>query len=155
MYWLSVFVAGGGSAISGQRRGRGLEDHVEAIVRDVFGENYEARCRFLGKRNHTAKCDFAIPDKESPRILIEAKGYMATGSKMSDVVGDIDAIIVAKRHDTAFLFFTDGVTWRQRQSDLRTLVERQNSGEVARIYTTNMSDQFKEDLFTLKAEYRL
>ncbi|MGH8500345.1 MAG: DpnII family type II restriction endonuclease, partial [Methylococcales bacterium] len=110
---------------------------------------------FTGKRNQTGKCDFAIPDKERPRILIEAKGYGATGSKMSDVVGDIDAIVQAKRHDTAFLFFTDGVTWRQRQSDLRTLVERQNAGEVARIYTMNMGDQFKADLETLKAEHRI
>lgn len=42
-------------------------------------------------------------------------GFGATGSKMSDVIGDVRAIIAAKRADTSFLFFTDGLTWKQRQ----------------------------------------
>ena len=46
--------------------------------------------------------------------MIESKGYGATGSKMSGVIGDIEKIIAAKRSDTAFLFFTDGVAWSQR-----------------------------------------
>lgn len=157
--WSDVLVerlrGGRGSAISGQRRGRGLEDHAENIIRKVFGDAYEARCQFVGRRNLVAKCDFAIPDKDNPRILIEAKAYGATGSKMTDVIGDIDAIVEAKRHDTALLFFTDGLTWKQRQSDLKKLVERQNNGEVARIYTTSMSGQFEADLIILKAENKL
>jgi hypothetical protein len=157
--WSDILVerlrSGRGSAISGQRRGRGLEDHVESIIRKVFGDAYEARCQFVGKRNVVAKCDFAVPSKDSPRILVEAKAYGATGSKMTDVIGDIDAIVEAKRHDTALLFFTDGLTWKQRQSDLKKLVERQNNGEVARIYTTSMSGQFEDDLMTLKVESKL
>ena len=84
-------------------------------------------------------------------IWIEAKGYGATGSKMTNVVGDIDAIIDAKRPDTTLLFFTDGV----RQSDLKKLVDRQNNGEIARIYTREMSEQFEMDLRTLKAQYHI
>jgi len=57
--------------------------------------------------------------------LIEAKGYGATGSKMTDIIGDIEKIIAAKRPDTAFLFFTDGMTWKERKSDLRKIVEYQ------------------------------
>ena len=60
-------------------------------------------------------------------------------SKMTDVLGDIKAIIEAKRSDTAFLFFTDGVSWRQRQSDLRKIVEHQNNGDITRIYTYAMA----------------
>ena len=88
-----------------------------------------------------------------PLVLIEVKGYGATGSKMSDVVGDIDAIIRAKRPDTTLLLITDGLTWKQRQNDLSKLVERQNNGEVTRIYTTTMQDILISDLKTLKAEY--
>jgi len=44
------------------------------------------------------------------------------------------SIIAAKRPDTGFLFFTDGLTWKQRQSDLRKIIEFQNSGGIARIY---------------------
>ncbi|MEM7665064.1 MAG: hypothetical protein AAF250_04345 [Pseudomonadota bacterium] len=88
--------SGRGSAIQGQQRGRELEDFTEEVIQEVFGSAYEPRCSFQGA-NGLAKCDFAIPDKMQPFILIEAKGYGATGSKMSDIIGDVDAIIGAKR----------------------------------------------------------
>jgi DpnII restriction endonuclease len=156
--WSDVLVerlrSGRGSAISGQKRGRGLEDVVEDIIKDIYTD-YETRCKFVGMRDQRAKCDFAIPSKKNPCILIEVKGYGATGSKMSDVVGDMDAIITAKRPDTKLLLFTDGLTWTQRQSDLSSLVDRQNNGLITMIYTTKMKQQFEADLTTLKGEYGL
>lgn len=146
--------SGRGSAIQGQRRGRGLEDFVEEVIFDVFGDAFEARCTFQGV-NGTAKCDFAIPNKATPLILIEAKAYGATGSKMSDIIGDVDAIIAAKRNDASLLLITDGLTWKARANDLRKLVERQNDGRLTRIYTKRMSKQLRDDLITLKAEYGL
>jgi hypothetical protein len=157
-HWTDVLVerlrSGRGSAISGQRRGRDLEDFAEAIISKVFGEAFQTRCTFAGPRGG-AKCDFAIPSKSLPRIVIESKAYGATGSKMTDVIGDIEKIINAKRPDTAFLFFTDGLTWKQRKSDLRKIVEYQNRGDITRIYTHAMADQFEQDLNKLKEEYRL
>jgi hypothetical protein len=157
-HWTDVLVerlrSGRGSAIAGQRRGRELENFVEAIVRKVFSGSFQMRCPFSGPRG-TAKCDFAIPSKSAPRILIESKGYNATGSKMEDVTGDIEKIIAAKRPDTALLFFTDGLTWKQRKSTLRTIVRYQNDGDITRIYTLAMADQFEKDLQQLKSEYRL
>jgi hypothetical protein len=158
-HWSDVLVerlrSGRGSAISGQRRGRSVEDFVEAIVKKVFANAYEIRCTFAGPREQMAKCDFAIPSKKSPRILIESKGYGATGSKMTDIIGDIGKIISAKRPDTAFLFFTDGLTWKQRKSDLRKIIEYQNNGDITRIYTSAMAKQFEIDLDQLKKEYQL
>jgi hypothetical protein len=157
--WSDVLVerlrSGRGSAISGQRRGRGVEDFAEAIIRGVFGDQYSTRCTFSGPRGKNAKCDFAIPSKDLPRILVESKGYGATGSKMTDVIGDIEKIIAAKRPDTAFLFFTDGLTWKQRKNDLRKIVEYQNHGDITRIYTYALVNQFEEDLRELKAENKL
>jgi hypothetical protein len=154
--WSDVLVerlrSGRGSAISGQRRGRGAEDFVEAIVSKVFGKNYVLRCNFAGPKGRAAKCDIAIPTKAEPRILIESKAYGATGSKMTDVIGDIEKIIAAKRPDTAFLFLTDGLTWKQRKNDLRKIVEYQNNGDITRIYTYAMAGQLEADLRTLQAE---
>lgn len=157
--WSDVLVerlrSGRGSAISGQKRGRGVEDFAEAIVRKIFGNNYACRCTFTGPRNKKAKSDIAIPSKTEPRILIEAKGYGATGSKMTDIIGDIEKIIAAKRSDTAFLFFTDGLTWKQRKIDLRKIVEYQNAGDITRIYSYALAHQFEADLLQLKQEYGL
>lgn len=155
--WSDILVerlrSGRGSAISGQRRGRGLEDFVEGLVEEVFGaDGYHVRGSFVGEQGKSAKFDFAIPDRVRPRILIEAKGYGATGSKMTDVLGDLDAIIEAMRRDSTLLFVTDGLTWKSRASDLRKIVERQNEGKIARIYTTAMRSQFLKDLRTLKRE---
>jgi hypothetical protein len=155
--WSDVLVerlrSGRGSAIQGQRRGRGLEDFAEALVREIFGDSgYETRCTFTGADGSTAKCDVVIPDRNRPRIVIESKAYGATGSKMTDIIGDLDAIIAAKRHDTPLLFLTDGLTWKARMSDLRKIVQRQNQGKITRIYTTKMREQFLADLQTLKTE---
>ncbi len=154
--WSDVLVerlrSGRGRAISGQRRGRGVEDFAEAIVKAVFGSKYDKRCNFVGKDGNPAKCDFAIPSKTNPRVLIEAKGYAATGSKMTDVLGDMEKMIGVKRADTALLFFTDGLTWNQRRGDLRKLVAYQNKGDITRIYTSSMAAQFKADLQQLKRE---
>jgi hypothetical protein len=155
-HWSDVLIerlrSGRGSAISGQRRGRDVEDFAENIIKKVFGDSYEVRCTFHGPRGTTAKCDFAIPSKKAARILIESKGYGATGSKMSDILGDIHTIIGAKRADTALLFFTDGLTWKERQSDLRKLVDLQNNGDITRIYTYAMAAQLEKDLIQLKGE---
>jgi hypothetical protein len=144
--------SGRGSAISGQRRGRGLEDFAEDQVKNVFGTTYAARSNFVGVRGLLAKCDIAIPSMQDPRIVIESKAYGATGSKMTDVIGDIEKIIAAKRSDTAFLFVTDGLSWRQRQSDLRKIIGYQNNGDITRIYTLAFADAFVADLGTLKTE---
>lgn len=158
--WSDILVerlrSGRGSAILGQKRGRDLEDFVEALVREVFGAGaYGARCTFSGSKGRTAKCDFVIPGKDDAKIIIEAKGYGATGSKMSDIIGDLDAIIEAKRADSRFLFVTDGMPWLARQSDLRKIVQRQNEGDIMRIYTSKMQEELVSDLQTLKAELGL
>ncbi|MEZ5509895.1 MAG: DpnII family type II restriction endonuclease [Gammaproteobacteria bacterium] len=148
---------GRGSAIKGQRRGRYLEDFVENIIIDVFGENsYDVRCQFLGATSTSVeKADFAIQSKDDPSILIEVKAYGATGSKQTDILGDISRIVNEKRFDTHFLLVTDGVTWKDRLSDLRKLVDLQNQGKITRIYTQMMADQLHEDLVQLKIEHGL
>jgi DpnII restriction endonuclease len=158
--WSDILIerlrSGRGKAIKGQKRGRGLEDFTEGLVRQVFGDGgYETRCSFTGFHGKVGKCDIVIPNRQSQRILIEAKGYGATGSKMTDVVGDVNKIIEAKRPDTPFMLVTDGITWTRRLSDLNKLVQLQNGGHITRIYTTKMAGQFKEDLETLKAELKI
>ncbi|MDM0083159.1 DpnII family type II restriction endonuclease [Variovorax sp. J31P179] len=152
--WSDILVerlrSGRGSAISGQKRGRGLEDFAEAMVKEVFGTRYVTRCTFTGVGNNSAKCDVAVPNRDAPRIVIEVKGYGATGSKMTDIIGDLDAIINAMRRDSWLLFVTDGMTWKSRTADLKKIVERQNDGKIARIYTTKMREEFLSDLHSLK-----
>jgi len=147
--------SGRGSAIKGMKRGRGLEDEIEKIIKDVFGDNgYSIRGRFVGKSGlSTEKSDFAIPSNENPCILIEAKAYGATGSKQTDIIGDVSRIVMEKRRDTKFILVTDGSTWVRRESDLSKLVKLQNDGEIDRIYTSEMFNEFRDELKQLKMEF--
>lgn len=149
--------SGRGSAIKGQARGRSLEDFAERIVKTVFQDvGYDARCRFVGATGtSTEKTDFAIPSKTDARILIEVKAYGATGSKQTDILGDIGRIVEQKRHDTHLLLVTDGVTWKARVNDLRSLVDMQNRGLIARIYTQSMGDELNKDLLQLRKDHSL
>lgn len=161
LIWSDVLVerlkGGRGSATKGQSRGRGMEDFVEEIVRSVFEPHQVAvRGSFLGAKGQgNAKADFAIPSMNDPTILIETKAYGATGSKQSDVLGDVAKILEEKRHDTVFMLVTDGVTWKERANDLLKLISLQNEGKIQRIYTKSMAGQLKADLQSLKRSHRL
>lgn len=146
---------GRGSAIKGQKRGKNLEDFVETIVSQVF-ETYEIRKSFIGAKGlTTAKADFCIPSTQNPSIVIEVKAYGATGSKQSDVIGDVQKIISEKRNDTYFFLVTDGITWKARMRDFERLIEFQNYGNIYRIYTQKMKNELLSDLIQVKNEVNL
>jgi hypothetical protein len=159
--WQDVYLerlkSGRGSAIRGQARGRFLEDLVEKVVKDVFGPNgYQFRCRFVGASGKaTEKADFAIPTKNDPNIVIEVKAYGATGSKQTDIIGDMERITRQKRPDTDLLLVTDGLSWTARLNDLRKFIELQNEGRITRIYTQKMFAQLRADLMQLRREHGL
>jgi hypothetical protein len=136
---------GRGRAIAGQSRGRGLENEVEAILRGI-PVPFETRVTFSGPGGITAKCDFAIPTREEPLIVIEAKGYEATGSKLTDFLGDVLKIKQAKGYHTYLFVVTDGRGWFNRQSDLKRLVDLHVGGTVEMIYTRARLTQLAEDV---------
>jgi len=161
LHWSDTLIerlkGGRGSAIKGQQRGRGMEDFVEEILLRVFSpDSIAARCRFTGAGGvSTEKADFAIPDATDPHILIEVKAYGATGSKQTDVLGDISRIVEQKRNDTDFFLVTDGITWRERSNDLRKLIALQNEGKIRKIYTKSMAGELEKDLVSLKSSHGL
>lgn len=159
--WSDVLIerlkGGRGSAIKGQQRGRRMEDFVEKILEEIFDKDQIVpRCRFTGASGlSTEKADFAIPDAADPHILIEVKAYGATGSKQTDVLGDISRIVDEKRNDTIFFLVTDGITWKERTNDLKKLIALQNQGKIQKIYTKAMVGELRSDLRSLKRTYGL
>lgn len=134
---LERFRLGRGRAISGQTRGRALEQSIMMAFQNQSSPSipFETNCTYTGFKNLTAKCDFAIPTKSNPKIVIEAKGFEATGSKQTDVLGDIQKIIEAKKPHTYFFIVTDGRGWHRRKSDLKKIVEFHQEGVIDMIYT--------------------
>ncbi|NLE59139.1 MAG: hypothetical protein GX616_12315 [Planctomycetes bacterium] len=130
-----------GRAIAGQKRGRALEDRVEQVLRGI-PVAFEPRVRFIGKRGQGAKCDFAIIGRDHPKIVVEAKGFEATGSKLTDFLGDVLKIGQVKEYHTYFFLVTDGRGWLNRESDLKRLIEYHNEGLVDMIYTQARLEDF-------------
>lgn len=123
-----------GRAIAGQRRGRGLEDEVGAVL-DELSIPFDRGVTFTGKKGATAKCDFAIPTRDHPKVVVEAKGFEATGSKLTDFLGDILKIAQAKDFHMYFFLVTDGRGWHNRVSDLRKIVEYHHDNLIDMVYT--------------------
>jgi DpnII restriction endonuclease len=98
---------------------------------------------------------FAIPSKDDATILLEVKAYGATGSKQTDVLGDVHRIMEEKRHDTKFLLVTDGPTSKSRLADLRKFIELQNHGKIMYINTQKMAADLESDLTRLRKEHGL
>lgn len=132
-----------GRAIAGQKRGRGLEDEV-ATVLSMVGLPFVRGVTFASKKGQTAKCDFAIPTKAKPKVVIEAKGFEATGSKLTDFLGDILKIAQAKDYHMYFFLVTDGRGWHNRASDLKKIVEYHQEGLIDMIYTRQRLDKLAE-----------
>lgn len=123
-----------GRAIAGQKRGRALEDEVEVVLK-ATGVPFERSVTFTGHKGETAKCDFAVPSRSTPKIVIEVKGFEATGSKLTDFLGDVLKIGQAKSFHMYFFLVTDGRGWHHRVSDLRHLVQYHRDGIIDMIYT--------------------
>ena len=154
---VGLFQGGWGSAVKGQLRGRALEDFVEEYLEKIFARGHIIpRCQFKGASGLSSeKADFAIPNANDARILIEVKAFGATGSKQTDVLGDISRIVEQKRDDTTLLLFTDGVSWKARKADFKRLVELQHLGKIQKIYTKAMVEEFLQDLRSLKQTHDL
>jgi hypothetical protein len=135
--------------MTAQKRGSTLEDAVEAILielRDEIGITFDRGGNFVSRSGKQAKADFTVPSKEVPHIIIEAKGYEATGSKLTDVLGDILKVLEVKDKDSHYFFVTDGIGWYRRLSDLKKIVEHHQRGDIEMIYTISTLQDLKENI---------
>lgn len=136
-----------GRAMTAQKRGATLEDAVESILnelKDEIGITFDRAGNFVSKSGEQAKADFSVPSREVPHIIIEAKGYEATGSKLTDVLGDILKVLRVKDNDAHYFFVTDGIGWYRRLSDLKKIVEHHQQGNIEMIYTMSTLPDLKE-----------
>ena len=79
-----------------------------------------------------------------PKVVIEAKGFEATGSKLTDFLGDVLKIAQAKGYHMYFFLVTDGRGWHHRVSDLATPVKYHHDGLIDMIYTQHRLDEMAD-----------
>lgn len=125
--------------------GRKIEDEIEAIAADL-GVNYVTRSRFTGRNNRTAPADLIVPTTDAAQIVVAAKGFDSTGSKLTDAVREIEEMAEVRLPAQFVMAVIDGIGWKSRQSDLRKIHALWVTKQIDGMYTLATLDQFREDL---------
>jgi hypothetical protein len=134
------------TATAAGRRGRRVEDEIEQVVHDL-GLPCEMRTRFVGRANEDAPADLAIPaGGASAQIVVAAKAFNSTGSKLTDSVGEVEAMARVRRPTQFVMAAFDGIGWKNRRSDLQRLYDLWADGSIDGMYTLSTLDRFRIDI---------
>lgn len=125
--------------------GRRVEDEIEAIARNM-GLPYETRTRFTGRNERTAPCDLVIPNAYGAQIVVAAKGFDSTGSKLTDAVREIEEMSEVRLPRQFTYAVIDGIGWKSRISDLRRIYGLWERNQIDGMYTLASLDDFQEEL---------
>jgi DpnII restriction endonuclease len=143
-----VLIARAGTRVTATRAtaaGRSIEDMIEDIAKDL-GLPYATRTRFVGRGDQTGPADLVIPDSAHAVIMVAAKGFDSTGSKLTAAYEEI-AKMAAVRKPTQFVMaVVDGIGWKSRKADLRRIHDLWVTNDIDGLYTVSALDQFRSDL---------
>ena len=115
--------------------GRRVEDEIEAVAREL-GLQYETRTRFQGRNGQTAPCDLAIPaGGKAERIVVAAKGFDSTGSKLTDAVREVEEMAEKRLPVQYVMAAVDGIGWKNRVNDLRRIHQLRVNNQTDGLYT--------------------
>lgn len=143
-----LLVARAGSRVTATRAGqsgRKVEDEIEAIAIDL-GLPYQTRTRFIGRSGETAPCDLVVPNGSSAELVVAAKGFDSTGSKLSDAFTEIEKMAAVRLPRQYVMAVIDGIGWKSRLADLRRIHELWVNQQIDGMYTLATLDQFRDDL---------
>jgi hypothetical protein len=109
------------TATDADATGRVVEDEIEGVAK-YLGLPCAARTRFEGRNGLTAPCDLAIPaGGAAARIVVAAKGFDSTGSKLTDAVREVEEMAEKRLPSQYVMAAVDDIGWKSRVNDLRRI----------------------------------
>ncbi|GAA1602591.1 hypothetical protein GCM10009804_68870 [Kribbella hippodromi] len=133
------------TAVRAGASGRKVEDEIEAIAQDI-GLACETRTRFVGRNNRDAPCDLVIPTGADAAIVVAAKGFDSTGSKLTDAVREIEEMADVRLPNQFVYAVIDGIGWKSRRRDLQRIHKLWENRQIDGMYTLATLDQFRADV---------
>jgi len=143
-----ILVARAGTRLTATRAGfsgRKVENEVEAIAAGL-GLRWQTRTRFVGRNSRTAPCDLAIPDGYNAAIVVAAKVFDSTGSKLTDAVREIEEMADVRLPRQYIIAVIDGIGWKSRKADLRRIYDLWATEQIDGTYSLASLGRFREDL---------
>jgi hypothetical protein len=126
--------------------GRRVEDEIETVSA-LLGLPHRTRTRFQGRAGATAPCDLAIPaGGMEAKIVVAAKGFDSTGSKLTDAVREIEDMANVRLPTQFVMAAVDGIGWKSRAADLRRIYNLRDADRIDGLYTLNTLGDFRLDL---------
>ena len=126
--------------------GRRVEDEIEGVAKDL-GLPCATRTRFEGRNGLTAPCDLAIPaGGTEARIVVAAKGFDSTGSKLTDAVREVEEMAEKRLPSQYVMAAVDGIGWKSRVKDLRRIHDLFETKQIDGLYTLTTLGAFRTDL---------
>lgn len=133
-------------ATSATTAGRMVEDKIEATA-VALGLTYSTRGQFIGRNNRVAPFDLAVPGGgEEALIVVAAKAFDSTGSKLTDAVREVEAMADVRKPSQFVMAVIDGIGWLSRANDLRKIHTLWVNGSIDGMYTLATLDSFADDL---------
>lgn len=128
------------------KRGKVVEDAVEGIVNEL-DLPHAMRTRFVGGGGKEAPCDLAIPEGGArAQIVIAAKGFNSTGSKLTDAVREVEAVAGARLPRQFVFVVVDGIGWLGRQADLKRIYAAWVEKRIDGLYSLATLVDFRRDV---------
>lgn len=128
--------------------GRRVEDEIERVAKEL-GLPCATRTRFEGRNGLTAPCDLAIPaGGSSAKIVVAAKGFDSTGSKLTDAVREVEEMAEKRLPSQYVMAAVDGIGWKSRARDLRRIHDLVENKRIDGLYTLSALGNFRTDLET-------
>jgi hypothetical protein len=160
------YLSSTGTAQRGQDTGDWLENKIREEVLEPIGleENQHfvhvggrAEVTFEGEKYTFKKGpDFVVPSLDDAKLLIEAKMYgSSTGSKQTDVLGDISKLQPIVSEGMPLYMTVDGAMWKRRVSDLVEIFERREDGDIEGVYNVDTLNKMKDEIEQVISELDL
>jgi hypothetical protein len=90
-----------------------------------------------------------------PVIVVAAKGFDSTGSKLTDAVREIEEMADVRLPRQFVLAVIDGIGWKSRIADLRRIHDLWANKQIDGMYSLANLDDFRDDLLEFAYLLRL
>ncbi len=143
-----ILIARAGTRATATRAGaagRRVEDEIEAVAVRLELP-HQLRTRFNGRDGRSAACDLVVPHSDAAAIVVAAKGFDSTGSKLTDAVREVEEMAEVRLPHQYVLAVVDGIGWKNRQADLRRIFQLRRRQRIDGLYTLAMLSEFESDI---------